>query len=71
MIRMQTALAQKIPVLPSLTLNCPALRAIFLPNQLYPLASESQASQEQCSYVLRLPATIPCSTVTWPLKANH
>lgn len=63
------AQAQKIPLFPTPILNEPVLHAIFLPTSS-PLASESQALQEQSSYVLRLPGTTACSTVTCPLKAN-
>lgn len=69
LVGVHTAIAQKIPLFPTPVLNEAVLHAIFLPTSS-PLASESQALQEQSSYVLRLPATATCSTVTWPLKAN-
>lgn len=54
---------------PTPILNEAVLHAIFLSTSS-PLASESQALQEQSSYVLRLPGMAARSTVTWPLKAN-
>lgn len=70
LVGLHAAIAQKIPLFPTPILNEPVLHAIFLSTSL-PLASESQALQEQSSYVLRLPGTAACSTVTWPLKANY
>lgn len=70
LVGVHAATAQKIPLFPTPILNEPILHAIFLPTSS-PLASESQALQEQSSYVLRLPGTAACSTVTWSLKANH
>lgn len=69
LVGVHAAIAQKIPLFPTPVLNEPVLHAIFLPTSS-PLASESQALQEQSSYVLRLPGTAVCSTVTQPLKAN-
>lgn len=70
LVGVHAAIAQKIPLFPTPILNEPVLHAIFLSTSS-PLTSESQALQEQSSYVQLLPAVAACSTVTWPLKANY